>query len=239
MRMIDIHTHLLFGVDDGPKTMEESIEMLKAAKAQGIDAMILTPHYRHGMFAYPNEKIEENFEKLEEVADEMGIDLYLGTEHHVNSMILEYIEKGRVHTLADTQYVLTEYKHDTEFDYIAKATRDLLRNGYIPIVAHVERYMCMHEDLNRVDWLRDVGAMIQVNANAVLGLDGFRAKGFTKKLLKYGYVDFIGSDSHDLNKRANNLGKCREYLLKKKYDERYIDKIMRRNALEIIESIEE
>ena len=237
--MIDIHTHLLFGVDDGPKTMELSVEMLKAAKAQGIEAMILTPHYRHGMFAYPKEKIEENFEELEKVAEEIGIDIYLGTEHHVNSMMLEYIETGRVHTLADTQYVLAEFKHDTEFDYIAKSIRDLLRNGYIPIVAHVERYMCMHEDLNRVDWLRDVGAMVQVNANAVLGLDGFRAKGFTKKLLKYGYVDFIASDSHDMDKRANNLGKCREYLMKKKYDERYIDKIMRRNAIEILDSIEE
>ena len=237
--MIDIHTHLLFGVDDGPKTIEESIEMLKFAKAQGVDAMILTPHYRHGMFAYPNEAIEANFAKLENIADEMGIDLYLGTEHHVNSMILDYIESGRVHTLADTQYVLTEYKTDTEFEYIAKATRDLLRNGYIPIVAHIERYQCMHEDLNRVDWLRDVGAMIQVNANAILGMEGFKVKGFTKKLLKNGYIDFIGSDSHDLNKRANNLGKCREYLLKKKYDERYIDKMMRRNALAIIESIEE
>ena len=55
--MIDIHTHLLFGVDDGPKTPEESVEMLKSAKAQGIDAMILTPHYRHGMFSYPKEQI--------------------------------------------------------------------------------------------------------------------------------------------------------------------------------------
>ena len=81
--------------------------------------------------------------------------------------------------------------------------------------------------------------MIQVNANAILGMEGFKTKGFTKKLLKNGYIDFIGSDSHDLNKRANNLGKCREYLLKKKYDERYIDKMMRRNAEQIIESIEE
>lgn len=236
--MIDIHTHLLFGVDDGPKTMEESIEMLKYAKAQGIDAMILTPHYRHGMFAYPNEKIEENFAKLMGPSEKIGIDLYLGTEHHVNSMILEYIENGRVRTLANTQYVLTEYKHDTEFDYIAKSTRDLLRNGYIPIVAHVERYACMHEDLDRVDWLRDVGAMIQVNANAILGMEGFKTKGFTKKLLKRGYVDFVASDSHDMVKRANNLGKCRDYLYKK-YDERYVDKITYYNALEILESIEE
>ncbi len=234
--MIDIHTHLLFGVDDGAQTMEESIEMLKAAKAQGIDAMILTPHYRHGMFAYPNDKIKENFTALQEHANMIGIKLYLGTEHHVNSMILEYIQTGRVHTLAGTQYVLAEYKHDTEFEYIAKSVRDLLRNGYIPIIAHVERYMCMYEDLDRVDWLRDVGAMIQVNANAILGMEGFKAKGFTKKLLKYGYVDFVASDSHDLKKRANNLGKCRDYLYKK-YDERYVDKLIERNAMEILQTI--
>ena len=234
--MIDIHTHLLFGVDDGPDTIEESIEMLHHAKAQGIDAMILTPHYRHGMFAYPNDKIKENFARLYEPAKKIGIDLYLGTEHHVNSMMLEYIQTGRVRTLANTQYVLAEYKHDTEYEYIVKTVRDLLRGGYIPIIAHVERYMCMHEDIDRIDHLRDLGAMIQVNANAILGMEGFKAKGFTKKLLKYGYVDFVASDSHDLKKRANNLGKCRDYLYKK-YDERYVDKLIERNAIEILESI--
>ena len=235
--MIDIHTHLLFGVDDGPQTIEESVEMLKRAKEQGIDAMILTPHYRHGMFAYPSDKIKENCTALLAPAQQIGIKLYLGTEHHVNSMIIEYIQSGRVRTLANTQYVLAEYKHDTEFEYIAKSVHDLLSHGYIPIIAHVERYMCMYEDIDRVDWLRDVGAMIQVNANAILGMEGFKTKGFTKKLLKYGYVDFVASDSHDLKKRANNLGKCREYLYKK-YDERYVDKLLERNAGEILQAIE-
>jgi tyrosine-protein phosphatase YwqE len=71
-----------------------------------------------------------------------------------------------------------------------------------------------------------------------LGLDGFRAKGFTKKLLKYGYVDFVGSDSHDLKKRVNNMGKCRDYLYKK-YDESYVNRITERNARKILEMIEE
>lgn len=235
--MIDIHTHLLFGVDDGPDTIEESIEMIKRAKEQGIQAMILTPHYRHGMFAYPNDRIKENFVLLQKYAKEIGIKIFLGTEHHVNSMIIEYIQNGRVRTLAGTQYVLAEYKHDTPFEYIAKSVRDLLRNGYIPVIAHVERYMCLHEDIDRIDWLREVGAMIQVNANAILGMEGFRVKGFTKKLLKYRYIDFVGSDSHDLKKRANNMGKCRDYLYKK-YDERYVDKILVRNAMEILQSRE-
>lgn len=234
--MIDIHTHLLFGVDDGPATMQESIEMLIDAKEQGIDAMILTPHYRHGMFAYPNDEIRENFAALYEAAKKIGVNLYLGTEHHVNSMMIEYIQNGRVNTMANTQYVLAEYKHDTEFEYILGSVRDLIRNGYIPIIAHVERYMCMHKDLDRIEWLRDMGVMIQINANAVLGQEGFKVKGFTKKLLKYGYVDFIASDSHDMKKRINNLGKCRDYLYKK-YDERYVDRLFEKNALEILQSI--
>lgn len=236
--MIDIHTHLLFGVDDGPETMEESIEMLKRAKAQGVDTMILTPHYRHGMFSYPNEKIEANFARLYEHAKRIGVELYLGTEHHINSMTIEYIETGRVRTLANTQYVLAEYKPETEFSYIMASVRDLLRHGYVPVVAHVERYMCMHEDIGNIERLRAVGAMIQVNANAILGMEGFKAKGFTKKLLKYGYVDLVASDSHDLKNRANNMGKCREYLYKK-YDDTYVERILDKNARKILESIEE
>ena len=236
--MIDIHTHLLFGVDDGPETMEESIAMLEHAKAQGIDAMILTPHYRHGMFAYPNDRIEAHFAKLYRPAKEIGIDLYLGTEQHINSMTIEYIENGRCRTLANTNYVLAEYKPETDYAYIMDSVRALLRHGYIPVIAHVERYMCMYEDFEHVERLQKVGAMIQVNANAILGLDGFRAKGFTKKLLKYGYVDFVGSDSHDMKKRVNNMGKCRDYLYKK-YDASYVNCITERNARKILEMIEE
>lgn len=234
--MIDIHTHLLFGVDDGPETIEESVAMLKDAKAQGIDAMILTPHYRHGMFAYPNKAIDENFAQLSKYAEEIGIDLYLGTEHHVNSMIVEYIENGRCRTMAGTNYVLAEYKPDTEFTYIKNSVQDLMRYGYIPIVAHVERYMCMHEmNLKNIELLREIGVLIQVNADSVLGLDGGKIKRFVKKLLKKQYVDFVGSDSHGMEDRVNNMGKCAEYLYKK-YDEAYVDEILEENAKMLLNS---
>lgn len=92
--MIDIHCHLLYGVDDGAKTIEESVAMLEAAKEQGISAMILTPHYRHGMFAYPKEEIEEHFRILEPYAQKLGIYLALGTEYHVNSHIVEALDSA-------------------------------------------------------------------------------------------------------------------------------------------------
>ncbi len=234
--MIDIHSHILYGVDDGAKNITESIEMLKDAKSQGVDAIIATPHYRHGMFAYPKEVIEKNFSRLKQEAEKIGIQLYLGTEQHVNSMTMEYIESGRCHTLADTLYVLMEYKYETNFSYIKESVQEVLRNGFVPIVAHVERYACM-EDIGNVEFLREIGAMIQINADAVIGKDGFRAKGYTKKLLKRGLVDFVASDCHGIKERRSNMGKCRDYLYKK-YDGRYVDKILETNAREILQSIE-
>lgn len=234
--MIDIHSHILYEVDDGAKSIEESVEMLKDAKAQGVDAIIATPHYRHGMFAYPNENVEQNFARLKQEAAELGIDLYLGTEMHVNSRTMEYLESGRCHTLADTAYVLMEYKYETDFSYIKESVQEALRHGYVPIVAHIERYRCM-DRLEHVEFLREIGAMIQVNADAVIGKDGLRAKGYVKKLLKNGLVDFVASDSHGMKQRKNNMGKCREYLYRK-YDGRYVDKILETNAGEILQSIE-
>ncbi len=128
--MIDIHSHLLFGVDDGPDTLEESVQMLKDAKSQGIDAIILTPHYRHGMFPHRKEQIKTNFEKLKKYSKKYGIQLYLGTEYHVNSRMVEYLESGRCSSLAGTKYVLTEYSYETEYEYIRKMSQELIFNGY-------------------------------------------------------------------------------------------------------------
>lgn len=234
--MIDIHSHLLYGVDDGAKNIQESLDMLMDAKKQGVEEMILTPHYRHGMFGYHKEQIEENFIELKNKASDIGVKLYLGTEYHVNSMIIEHLKSDRCHTLADTSYVLAEYKPETEFSYIKASVQDLLFRGYIPIIAHVERYACM-DNLKNVALLREIGVMIQVNADAVIGKDGLKAKSYVKKLLKKGYVDFVGSDCHGIKQRRSNMGKCRDYLYKK-YEERYVDKILEGNARMILESIE-
>ena len=87
--MIDIHCHLLYGVDDGSKSLEESVEMLKIAKKQGITGIILTPHLRHGMFKHPIEKIERHYKKLMPYAKKLGIELKLGTEYHVATDMID------------------------------------------------------------------------------------------------------------------------------------------------------
>jgi protein-tyrosine phosphatase len=231
--MIDIHCHLLYGVDDGAQTIEESIAMLQEARRQGIEALVLTPHYRHGMFAYPKEVIAEHFVTLKPYAEELGVGLALGTEYHVNTKIVEAMDSGRCATLAGSRYVLSEYSYSSEYSYIYQMTQELILHGYIPVLAHVERYACMTEDLGRADQLRNMGAWMQVNADAILGLEGMASKKFCKKMLKERYVDVVASDSHGIRNRACHLGKCRE-VLTKKFGQDYAERLLHDNPAKII-----
>ena len=231
--MIDIHCHLLNGVDDGAKTLEESVSMLKTAASQGIDKIILTPHRRHGMFAYETETIESRYMKLKEYADKLGIALYLGTEYHVDSEMIDSFRSGRCHTLAESRYILTEYSHVSEYSYMKKMTQEALLAGYIPVIAHIERYECVCDDPDIAGELRNMGALVQVNADAVLGNDGRAAKKICRKLFKNMDVDIIASDSHNTSTRVNNLAKCYDYVVKK-YGSDYADLLFKQNPARIV-----
>lgn len=232
--MIDVHCHLLYGVDDGPGKIEESIAMLKEAAAQGVTDIILTPHYRRRMFKFDKELILEHKAELEPYANEIGIRLYLGTEFHVNGDIIEYLEKGRCLTLADSEYVLSEYEFDTEYSYIFKTTQELIRHGYVPVIAHVERYRCLVQNPKRLEELQEIGALIQMNAGAIVGEEGWGTKSFCKKVLKHGWVDIVASDSHGIKKRVCLMEECYDYI-SEKYGEKLAHRLMEKNPKNIIQ----
>lgn len=232
--MIDIHCHLLYGVDDGPVTFEESVQMLKKAQQQGVDAIILTPHYRHGMFPYNNEKIEKHFHFLKPAAKAIGIDLYLGCEYHINSNVIEYCRSGRTNTLAGSPFILAEYGYEAEYSYIRQTVKSMLAHGYKPVIAHVERYRCMLQDKENAWELSEMGAWIQINADAVLGLEGRQQKRYTKYLLKNELADVIGSDSHGMENRTCHLLECRQYI-SKKYSQDYGELLFSGNPGRIID----
>lgn len=213
--MIDIHCHLLYGVDDGPRNIEASTVMLCEAAEQGITDIVLTPHYCHGIFPFDRERIEKNMSLLLPQARQLGIRLYLGTEYRVNSSIVSYLQKGRCQTLADSPYVLTEYDFEAEYLYIRTMSQDLIFHGYIPILAHVERCACFLEEPQLLWELKSLGVLVQVNCDSVLGKEGFRTKRFCKKLIKNRCVDFIASDSHGTRKRVCNMQACYQYVEKK------------------------
>ena len=184
------------------------------------------------MFKHPLEKIERHYKKLMPYAKKLGIELKLGTEYHVATDMIDAFYGGLCHTLADTQYILTEYSHSSEYSFIYKMTREAIFAGYIPVIAHVERYECLR-DISHIEDLQELGALIQVNADSVLGIDGRHFKRYTKKLLKAGLVDVIASDSHGTKERVCNMKKCYEYVAKKFGDD-YAQEIMQTTPENII-----
>lgn len=232
--MVDIHCHLLYGVDDGPKEIAESVKMLESAAEQGVTHIILTPHYRRGMFRFDRELAYSHMEQLKPYASKLGIELHLGTEVYVNGDIIEYLEEGKCLSLAGSEYVLTEYEYDTEYSYIFQMSHLLMRYGYIPVIAHVERYGCLVKNPKKIEELQEIGALIQVNAGAVIGEEGWASKNFCKKLLKHNWVDIVASDSHGMKKRVCYMAKAYDYI-SDKFGERQSIRLMLTNPDKILQ----
>ena len=146
--LYDIHCHILPGVDDGARNMEESLWMLNKEYQEGVRHVILTPHFRYDMFEPHMNIVTRQFMQLRRAAmniGDEGMRLYLGCELHSSMDMVECLKKGRRLTLAGSRYVLVEFSNGDEKNYIEERVRSLLMNGFIPIIAHVERYKATPE----------------------------------------------------------------------------------------------
>lgn len=214
----DMHCHLVPDVDDGSDSVEESIGILHREYADGVRTVIITPHYRRGMFETSRRRVREQFALLREAADGdaglRGLRLFLGCEFHYNSDAVRMLRAEPAYVMPDGWHVLLEFSSMHSAREIRDGTYDLLAGGFKPVIAHVERYPAV-ADPAKIDELRKMGAEIQVNADAVLGIDGFGTKRFCAKLIADGLVDYIGSDAHNMRDRAPHLGKCAARVEKK------------------------
>lgn len=233
MFITDIHTHLVFGVDDGARTLDDSIAILKAEKADGVTRIIASSHYRRNMFEPKLETYLNNFEIIKQEAEKLDIELYTGCEYHANLDMVDGLRSKRHLTMADTNCVLTEFANGSEKSFIKERCYALLSNGYKPIIAHIERYQAARKDVNLVRQLVDMGCYVQINSQSVIGEDGFLVKQYCKKLINEDLVHFIGSDTHDVASRHPTMGKCMEYL-SNKYGEDYAEWLMINNPQELI-----
>ncbi len=233
--MVDIHCHLLYGVDDGAKSLDIARQMLSDAAAQGITDLILTPHYRQGMFVYDPKAITAAFDVLYDEARQRKIRIHPGCEYHVDDEMVTNLRSGRCHTLADGDYVLAEFSHASTFPMIHNSLETLLASGFIPVMAHVERCDVFIEDPLLLNECRSMGAMTQINANSVLGLDGVKAKKVTARILKADLADVIASDSHNMTDRRCRMEQCRNHIAKE-YGWDLAWKLLTENPLLILSS---
>lgn len=233
--LIDIHSHILPGVDDGSDSFEKSMRMLKYAADDGISEIILTPHNKPGHRHVHFSKMTCEAEKLQELMakESIEINLYLGSELYYRSGLLEEIENDMSATLAGSRYVLLEFNPLEDYDYIRNGCYSLLMGGYYPILAHAERYQNVCAKKRAIDELIEMGCYIQVNAGSVMGKAGRKTKRFTGDMLKRRQVHFIASDAHDLKKRVPCLSDCAKFI-RKKYGEDYSEKLFCENPLCVI-----
>lgn len=237
--IVDVHCHILPEVDDGAKTMEMALKMLQMEYRDGVRSVILTPHFRREMFETPKEKIEKQFVLLKKEAEQQigsELHLYLGCEFHANMTMVETLLNRERPTMAGSDFVLTEFSESSDFSFVRERAYDLISHGFVPIIAHVERYPKVRKNLGDLEALREMGARLQVNAESILGGEGFSVKRFCRALMKNNMLDFVGTDCHRTDRRVPNLGSCADYM-EKKMGRSYTERILMQNPQEIIETI--
>ena len=205
----DIHHHLLYGVDDGAQSLQMSLKMAQRAYRGGTRTIIATPHVTPGVEQIDEEKFHKRLEEIHAACRQAGMDLrlLLGAEILYTDMTCRLLSEGRVPTLAGTEYVLVEFMPGVRYDALYKALEGILRAGFLPVVAHVERYACLASSPRRAAMLKDEleGVLFQMNCSTILGGRGFFNDLHTRKFLDEGLIDITASDAHNLRERPTRM----------------------------------
>lgn len=196
--MIDFHSHILPNIDDGSKSVEETIELLREASEAGFEAIISTSHYIEGSYEENAAKRRVWIDAISRILKERKIDLkiYLGSEVYITDNIIPLLDENVIPTINGSNYVLFEYPLNAKPMDMYKAIYDMQENGYKPILAHPERYKFIQEKPNLVYDLIQKGVLMQSNYGSIVGYYGERAELLAKKLLENDMVHFLGSDVH-------------------------------------------
>ena len=201
--MIDLHSHILPGIDDGAANIEVSVDMAKASVANGVTVLACTPHILPGVWNNTGPQIRRGVAKLQQTLDERGIDLRLvtGADVHIAPDLVGAIRSGRVLTLHDTRYILLELPHHVAPPHADECFFALLTAGYIPIFTHPERLSWIQQHYDLMRRLVGSGVWMQITAGSLTGSFGKRAQYWAEKMLGDGFVHILASDTHNVGPR--------------------------------------
>lgn len=215
--MVDLHTHILPGVDDGAENFTEALEMLRIAVANGTTDLVLTPHYlvrdnRSGRLT--KKDITSRFKTFKEAAEAQcpGINLYLGAETFAVSNIEDVLDDDSLITVNNTNYVLLEFGFNDLVSRTLKITEVLSQNGYIPIIAHPERYLFIQRNPRDIIKYLEQGAILQVNVCSLAGHNGSLAQDVALSFLENGLVSALASDAHSTYQRVPDLSEAYSFI---------------------------
>lgn len=223
---IDIHHHILWGVDDGPRTQADSEAMLALAYAEGTRRIIATSHFDPLGVCPDVGKLMVKLDTLNALCAQRfpGLSIALGAEILFNEGIRRKLRAGIIPTLAGSDHVLVEFLPTVTASELEKAVRHLANGGFVTIVAHVERYGAIVKAPDTIRHLKGkYGARIQMNAETLIGKRGFFLRRYLKHAIAEGLIDFIASDAHGAQRRRSRLKEGEAFI-----ERRYGTKVARK-----------
>lgn len=203
--MIDIHSHILYGLDDGAKDLAGSIEMARQAVAEGITSVIATPHHRHPSYTNTKTDILLGVQQLQAELQRQNIPLnvYAGQEIRIFGEMVDVLsDNEELLTLHNSEYVLVEFPSSSIPKYTEQLFYDLLVKGFTPIIAHPERNAEIAENTDKLYRLIKNGALSQVTAASVAGMFGKKTQKLSLDLLEHQQAHFVATDAHNITNRA-------------------------------------
>ena len=197
--MVDIHSHIINEIDDGSKSIDMTINMLKKSEQSGTTDIIATPHFMRGRFEVEYKDVVKKVEELKKIVKENNIDIniYAGQEVYYSRKLIEYYNDKIIGTINNTKYMLIEFPMlDFNIDEIIDTIYELQIRGIVPIIAHPERYKQFIKKPSMINSLIKEGMLFQMNTGSIVGDFGKDVKKTAAKYLEHNVYSFIGSDAH-------------------------------------------
>ncbi len=210
---VDIHSHILPAVDDGAKNIEESLELISKMKELGFYKIVGTPHTYQGLYNNTNFSIEKSYNLIKENLKEK-IKVDYASEYMIDDSLIKKSQEKSLLTIKKN-YVRVEMSFISEPINLFEILFEIMINGYIPIIAHPERYRFLHRHKKKYEKLKNVGCKFQLNLLSVTDYYGKDVRKFSDFLLKNNFIDFVGSDIHNLTHLREFENKVKVYELNK------------------------
>lgn len=208
--MIDLHSHILHGIDDGATDIEMALEMARIAFDDGVEVMACTPHFLPGLYDPAVGDVLARVDQLNDRLADEGIELVVvaGSEAHIRPDMVNRLKNREILAIHTGSYVLCEAPPAVLPPHMDFLFTELIASGYRPILAHVERYRWIERAMPMLQRMSKAGVLMQVNAGSFFGEHGKMAREWSMRLLLDGFVDLVASDAHDPTRRPPGLSKA-------------------------------
>jgi protein-tyrosine phosphatase len=210
--MIDLHCHILPGIDDGAANLDISLGMAQASVAGGVSVVVCTPHILPGLYHNAGPQIASAVERLQDALEQEGIPLRLvaGADAHMAPDLIAGLRSGRIPSIAESRYVLVEPPHHTAPPQLESFFFSLLVEGFVPILTHPERLNWLQHRYEAIRQLVRAGVWMQITSGSLTGAFGRNAQYWAYRMLDEGHVHILATDAHDTHRRPPDLSRGRD-----------------------------